>query len=216
MCLKQAGHAKSIHPATAALFHNMYLPRSLLTERIRIMDGFLVKRPGFLTTVQDKGRFGYQWSGLSPAGAMDLHSMRLANLLVGNDMDEAALEITIIGPTLEFHANAVIAITGADLSPVLDGVSLPTYQAVPVRSGANWGNSVSQKRPQVRLPLLFGRCRRIGYSTHFRQPLYPAQKFSGRRECRRTDVKNRRSDWIPKPPSFSKKYRTSSHRSRTN
>lgn len=76
MCLKQAGHAKSIHPATAALFHNMYLPRSLLTERIRIMDGFLVKRPGFLTTVQDKGRFGYQWSGLSPAGAMDLHSMR--------------------------------------------------------------------------------------------------------------------------------------------
>lgn len=74
------------------------------------MDGFLVKRPGFLTTVQDKGRFGYQWSGLSPAGAMDLHSMRLANLLVGNDMDEAALEITIIGPTLEFHANAVIAL----------------------------------------------------------------------------------------------------------
>ena len=100
------------------------------------MDGFLVKRPGFLTTVQDKGRFGYQWSGLSPAGAMDLHSMRLANLLVGNEMDEAALEITIIGPTLEFHTDTVIAIAGADLSPVLDGVPLPTYQAVPVHSGA--------------------------------------------------------------------------------
>ena len=53
--------------------------------------GLRILQPGLLTTVQDRGRFGHQRVGMSPAGAMDLHAMRLANLLVGNDRDEAVL-----------------------------------------------------------------------------------------------------------------------------
>ena len=49
--------------------------------------GIQVLQPGLLTTVQDQGRFGHQRIGMSPAGVMDLHSMRLANLLVDNDRD---------------------------------------------------------------------------------------------------------------------------------
>lgn len=99
------------------------------------MDGFYVNFPGAQTSVQDEGRFGYQWSGMCPAGAMDLYSLRVANILVGNDRNEAGLEITLIGPELKFLVDEVIAITGADLSPVLDGVNVPMYRAVSVKKG---------------------------------------------------------------------------------
>lgn len=99
------------------------------------MDGIIVRKPGFLTTVQDKGRFNRQWSGLSPAGAMDLHSMRIANILISNDMDEAVLEITVTGPELEFTSNQVISITGADISPMIDGVAAKLYCALQIKKG---------------------------------------------------------------------------------
>lgn len=91
--------------------------------------------PGIQTTVQDAGRFGYQWSGISPAGAMDLYSLRLANILVGNEMDEAGLEITVVGPQLVFDCAEVIAITGADLSPTLNGMPIAMNCAISVRVG---------------------------------------------------------------------------------
>lgn len=99
------------------------------------MNGFLVKSPGILTTIQDSGRYGYQWSGISPAGAMDLHSLRLANILLDNDMDEAGLEITIVGPELLFECDETIAITGADLSPTLNGHPISNNCAVSVSAG---------------------------------------------------------------------------------
>lgn len=99
------------------------------------MEGFVVNKPGVQTTVQDAGRFGYQWSGISPAGAMDIRSLRIANLLVDNDMDEAGLEITVIGPELLFLTPQVIAVTGADLSPTLNGTPIPRYSAVSVLAG---------------------------------------------------------------------------------
>ena len=61
-----------------------------------------VIKSGMLTTVQDRGRWGYQAMGVPVAGAMDMYSHRLANALVGNDADAAALEITLTGPELEF------------------------------------------------------------------------------------------------------------------
>lgn len=99
------------------------------------MSGFIVKLPGLLTTVQDAGRFGLQGSGFSPAGAMDIHALRVANILADNPMDEAALEITVMGPTLEFMEDEVIAIAGADLSPMVDRVPIPNYQAVSIKKG---------------------------------------------------------------------------------
>lgn len=73
-----------------------------------------VAKPGFFTTVQDLGRYGYAHLGISPAGAADALSLRIANLLVGNEENEPALEMTLLGATLEFDESAIIAVTGAD------------------------------------------------------------------------------------------------------
>ncbi len=77
-----------------------------------------VVRPGLLTTVQDLGRRGYRAAGLPLNGAMDAFALRVANLLVGNAEDEAALEITLIGPELVFPAGTVIAVCGAEFEGV--------------------------------------------------------------------------------------------------
>ena len=61
-----------------------------------------VLNPGLLTTVQDLGRHGSQKFGIIVSGAMDSYSMRIANLLVGNDENEGALEISLFGTTLQF------------------------------------------------------------------------------------------------------------------
>jgi|SRR5579863_5158711 len=71
-----------------------------------------VLKPGLLTTVQDLGRRGFTHLGLSPGGAADCVSFRMANLLVGNDSNAPALEITLLGPTLEFGVAATLAISG--------------------------------------------------------------------------------------------------------
>jgi len=83
-----------------------------------------VLTPGPLNSIQDRGRFGYQRLGIAEAGAMDALSFVAANRLVGNGDNEAALEITIMGPTLRFLKETVFSLTGADLSTALDGESL--------------------------------------------------------------------------------------------
>ncbi len=97
--------------------------------------GITVKNPGVLTTVQDFGRFGYQQFGVSASGVMDPRSMSLANLLVGNPEDEAVLECTMMGPELSFDEANVIAITGGNLQPMIDGVPVDTYRAIAVAAG---------------------------------------------------------------------------------
>jgi antagonist of KipI len=73
-----------------------------------------VLRPGLLTTVQDQGRHGLQHIGLCPGGAMDPVALSLANALVGNAVDVAALEITVIGPELQFEEETLVAVCGAE------------------------------------------------------------------------------------------------------
>lgn len=90
---------------------------------------------GFLTTIQDMGRTGYQESGMSVSGVMDQRSAALANILVGNDENEGVLEITLMGPMAEFTAENIIAVTGGNLGPKLNGKDLPMYQAVEVHKG---------------------------------------------------------------------------------
>jgi antagonist of KipI len=99
------------------------------------MQVWEVIQPGVLTTVQDRGRYGYQQYGVSVSGAMDKSALRLANLLVGNDDGEAALEITIVGPKLWALRACRIAITGADLSPQINGVPIKTWQSTEVQEG---------------------------------------------------------------------------------
>ena len=95
-----------------------------------------VNRPGLLTTIQDLGRYGLQQFGVIVSGAMDPLALRISNLLVGNEQHEAALEITLSGPALLFDREALIAITGADLSAVIDGQAVPLWRPIFVRQGS--------------------------------------------------------------------------------
>ncbi|MUG65679.1 5-oxoprolinase/urea amidolyase family protein [Paenibacillus campinasensis] len=98
---------------------------------------FKVVKPGLLTSLQDLGRYGYQKYGVIVSGAMDPVSLRLANLLVGNDEDEAALELTLVGPSLIVEQDALLAVTGGDMSPKVNGQPLPMWRPVYVRKGSH-------------------------------------------------------------------------------
>lgn len=95
-----------------------------------------VLKAGLQTSVQDLGRDGHQALGVGHAGAMDSVAVRLANLLVGNVENTAALEIAISGPTLRLDADALIALTGADIDARVDAISIPPWRPVLVRAGS--------------------------------------------------------------------------------
>ncbi len=97
--------------------------------------GIKVIKSGLATTVQDLGRPGYYDIGIPLSGAMDRFALRAGNLLVGNDEGAAALECTFLGPELAFTSDAVVAVTGAELPPKLDGAPRPTWEAFAVRAG---------------------------------------------------------------------------------
>ncbi|WP_046174756.1 5-oxoprolinase subunit C family protein [Domibacillus indicus] len=93
-------------------------------------------RPGLLATIQDLGRYGFQQYGVVVGGAMDSLSLRLANILVGNEEGEAAIEITMMGTSLQFKEDALISITGGNLSPVIDENPVPSWRPIFVRKDA--------------------------------------------------------------------------------
>jgi antagonist of KipI len=95
-----------------------------------------VLHAGVLTTVQDRGRAGHQREGIPVSGAMDELSLRLVNLLVGNDEDAAALELTLVGPTLRFDERTLIALGGADIGASIDGTPIPLWRPVCVAAGS--------------------------------------------------------------------------------
>ncbi|HEV7122224.1 MAG TPA: biotin-dependent carboxyltransferase family protein [Rhodanobacter sp.] len=88
-----------------------------------------VLKPGLLSTLQDAGRPGHAAIGVGRAGAMDLPAWRLANALVGNHDGEAALECTLLGPTLRFERAAWIALTGAPIQARVGAIELPAWTA---------------------------------------------------------------------------------------
>ncbi len=94
-----------------------------------------VEKPGLATSVQDLGRPGYYHLGIPISGAMDTTSLRAANLLVGNDEGAAALEAVFMGPTLEFTEDAVVAVTGGEMPPMVDGVAQENWASFEVKSG---------------------------------------------------------------------------------
>ena len=98
--------------------------------------GIIIDYPGLLTTIQDEGRFGYGQFGVTPSGPMDAESFQVANLLVGNDPGESALEATILGPTFHVTEDTILAITGADMSPTMTGVRIPMNRAIVVPAGS--------------------------------------------------------------------------------
>ena len=103
---------------------------------------FEVIQPGPLTTIQDRGRSGYQQFGVPTSGALDSFAFRVGNLLVGNAEGAASLEITLLGCQLRALQEAMIAITGADLAATVNGAPRSKWTA----SGAISATSIRQKK----------------------------------------------------------------------
>src|SRR6185436_1431835 len=93
-------------------------------------------RPGMFTTVQDCGRWGFQAQGVGVSGAMDLFSHRLANALVGNRNDNATLEVTLLGPEIEFQSGCTIAVAGAEFRLTVDGGLVQMHQSLEISAGS--------------------------------------------------------------------------------
>ena len=96
---------------------------------------FQVVSPGSFTTIQDKGRFGYQRFGVPINGVMDSFAAAVANLLVGGEDSAAVLECTFLGPTLIALDQASVAVTGARMAMHLNGQPVPGWTSFPVMTG---------------------------------------------------------------------------------
>ena len=92
------------------------------------VPAFEVLEPGILTTIQDLGRYGFSQFGVPPSGALDSFSFRVGNLLVGNPEGEASIETTVMGLRLKALREVVIAVTGGDLAPELNGEPLEMWR----------------------------------------------------------------------------------------
>ncbi|WP_173910203.1 urea carboxylase [Acinetobacter sp. Marseille-Q1618] len=100
------------------------------TQKIEVLQA------GIQTAVQDvTGRLGYWDVGVPPSGAIDPLSLNVANQLLGNPFNTAGLECTLQGPTLKFHCDSQIVMTGGDMVATLDGVVVPMWQTVNVKKG---------------------------------------------------------------------------------
>ena len=91
--------------------------------------------PGFYTSIQDLGRFGAQNFGVPISGCMDQCSADIANKIIGNNSLEALIELTMTGCCLKFENNTTIAITGSDMSPKLNGLSIDMFSVIEVKYG---------------------------------------------------------------------------------
>ncbi|MEU9147721.1 biotin-dependent carboxyltransferase family protein [Streptomyces sp. NPDC048349] len=100
------------------------------------MTGLLVVRPGALTTVQDRGRPGHAHLGVPRSGALDAAAYALANQLLGNAPDAAALETTLDGVGLRALAAVTVAVTGAPCSVRAAGRPVAWGAAVRLPAGA--------------------------------------------------------------------------------
>jgi urea carboxylase len=123
--------------AASEIFASGSMTTSFLGSFEVARTAFEVLDGGTQTTIQDyPGRLGYWHVGVPPSGPMDALAFRLANRLVGNVEDAAALEMTTMGARLRFDADALVALTGADMGATLDGEPVAQWQAFAVHAGS--------------------------------------------------------------------------------
>ena len=104
--------------------------RFVCTSGIKILEG------GMCTTVQDKGRFGYQHLGIGQGGVMDFESFSLGNALLENSENAACLESTVLAPTIQFTSDCEFCITGGECRASLDEKPVPMNQKYPAKAGS--------------------------------------------------------------------------------
>jgi antagonist of KipI len=91
---------------------------------------------GLLTTVQDLGRKGYARHGINRSGVMDTCAARLINILLGNDENEAVVEMHFPAPQILFEQNAYIALGGANFSPLVENKSVENWKILHVKKNS--------------------------------------------------------------------------------
>lgn len=126
--IDQAEYDSLREQSIAADFQTHEAVASQITDAISLH----FKTAGLRTVVQDFGRSGYQHLGVPSGGVMDRFSGAIANRLVGNADDAALIEITLMGPAIEISGDCRIAITGANLSPALDGQAVAMWETISV------------------------------------------------------------------------------------
>lgn len=132
---------------------------------------FIIKNPGLLTTFQDQGRYGHQSTGISPSGVLDFKSAVLANQLVGNQEDEAVLEMTISGLTFDVTKDTAIALVGADMEVRVNGELYPVGRLIPLAKDdvVEMGQMTDGLRTYLAVSGGFTLDKELGsYSTHMR------------------------------------------------
>jgi len=82
-------------------------------------------KAGVLDTVQDMGRYGWRHLGINPGGVMDKLSARVANILVGNECNDAVIELHFPASAFFFEQTSLIAVSGADFSATINGDEVP-------------------------------------------------------------------------------------------
>lgn len=92
-------------------------------------------KPGFFSTLQDSGRIGLRDKGVPVSGCMDAIAFEQCNHLLENEKNATVLEMTMTGATIEFMAPTFIVLTGADMSPKLDGNAIQNHSVVKVETG---------------------------------------------------------------------------------
>lgn len=97
--------------------------------------GFSVIHPGLMSQLQDGGRHGYQYVGLTSGGPLDEHAFLWANHLLKNPWDAAVVEISFGGLKLQAQVDTLIAVTGADLAVSINGETVANWEVIPVRAG---------------------------------------------------------------------------------
>ena len=130
-CLYQAGDRIRFVPISKKQFEKMaaassdgnasFRPRAKSENQKYICTGGIkILEPGLLTTVQDKGRFGFQHQGIGPGGVMDAESFALGNAILGNEENAACIEATALGPSIKFILPCEFVITGGACNAMID------------------------------------------------------------------------------------------------
>lgn len=94
-----------------------------------------VLQPGLYSSIQDIGRFGFRKYGIPQSGVMDSYAAKMSNLILNNSEDASVLEITQMGPKLQFSEATLITICGAFMNPKLNEKNIFNHSIIEVKSG---------------------------------------------------------------------------------
>lgn len=99
------------------------------------MANIIIKDPGFYSTIQDHGRFGYRQYGVPVSGCMDTQSSKLANYLLQNEAEAPVMEITLKGPSLHFEETTQLAISGGSIEAFLEDQPIQANKPFTIQKG---------------------------------------------------------------------------------